>query len=466
MAREERKRDERVLAQLGRPTKEEMELYNRERDKAKARSRRGKGELWDGPKQGDNLIRILPALEPGKPFFQYIGQHWKFGEKGLPVYCPKLTIAKDMECPMCDFVEEVKTKSDSKKELEYAADIAARPGWVIQILDRDEDDDKPKLYFFGASSVYLGVMDLITGRYPELNSIRDGYDVILNRTGKGMKDTRYTVQADRDPSDVDESVLDLMVDLEEYVKMRVFKAEDIRRILDDGVDPMDIVRELEEDNRDERDGESGRSRDRRESRRERGESERGDREEKDRGRDRDRDRGSERDERDRDRDRDGRDRDHDRDREDTRGRDRDRDGERGRDRDRDRDRDRESSRDRDRVGARDGDDRAERGSRRDEREADRSASRRDREDAGRDRDSARDRGHDDDARDTSRGRETESDRDRERDRDRDRGDRDRGRDRDRDREDRGSSRHSDDAEAELNRLRKESGAGSKERSRR
>lgn len=449
--REEKQRDPKFMAQLGRVSEDMMAFYNKEREAAKARSKRGKGELWEGPGQGDNLIRILPALAPNKPFFKYLGQHWgNFGEKNLPVYCPKLTIAKDMECPMCDFVEEVKAKSNSKKELEYANKIAVRPSWLIQLLDRDEDDDKPKLYFFGATSIYLGIMDLITGRYPDLMSLRDGYDIVLNRVGKTMTDTRYTIAADRDPSEVDEAVLDQMIDLESYVLDRVFDPKDISRVLDDGVDPMDIVKEKEEDSRADADDRPRRKRDR------------DDDEEKDddrpaRGRSRDRDDDRDRDDaerapRGRDRDDEPRGRDRDRDRDGDRDRDRERDSERPRGRVKDDEKDDDRDRDRERGRGRDEDDRPRRGRDEDD-DRPRGRERDSDDDRGDSRGSSRERA----GRDDDRGSRGSKDRDDER---------PRGRDRDREEEPAtargGRGKYDDEAAAELDRL-KNAAKGDKKR---
>lgn len=382
MARGDRDRDgkEAFHADLGTIDDKMMEYYKKELANAKNRSGQ-KGSFWKGPKEGTSWIRILPSLDKSKPWFKYVGQHWGFGETGkTPVYCPKLSVAKDEVCPICDFVDLLK---DSKKEkdLKMAEEMAVQPRWMAQILDRDEDDDKPIMWSFG-TMIYQGVMTLITEQYPDLLKVDKGYDVGVKRTGKKMNDTKYEIFAERDPSPVAEGVVEAMLDLDDYVQRRIFSPKEMERIID-GEDPNEIAKErgadTEADDTPKRSARGNdRDRDDRDDRpavrdRGRGDRDRADREEREpRGRDRDRDddraRGSERDDRGRDRDepRGGRDRDRDdRGRDDRDRNDRDR-GSRDRDRDpeparagRDRDRgddDRSRSRDDDRPRGRDRDD--------------------------------------------------------------------------------------------------------------
>jgi len=404
----------------GKISKTLMEIYKHDSVQAKSRSGGGSKRDWYGLNKGLNLCRFLPALEPDRPFYVYVLQHYGVGPDGKSfVYCPK-TFDKDADCPICDYVDLTIKQSKNKKEIAAATEMKASGRWIAQVLDMDEKDDIVKLFGFPVT-IYNGVMELITGKYPDLLEFENGYDVNIKKD-EGKQGVRYpSIYPEKEPSSVNPDVVDSMIDVEEYVKKRIFSGEELTKILD-GEDPMDIVNE--------RDGSS------RSGTREKRSSRDDDRPSRGRGRDRDDD--------DRDRGR-GRERDDDDRSTQSRGRD---DDDRGRGRDRDEEDDRRG-RERD----------TERSRGRDERD--------DRSDRGRGRD--RDDNRDDDR--SSRDRDTRSS---DRSRGRDRDDDDRGRDRDR--EDRGRSRDDrdedrsrsrgrdadpdDEVAEEMERLKRESGAGS------
>ena len=306
---------------LGVVTPELMEYYKTEREKSRRRS--GSAEWIQFDEEGTKLIRILPALDETKPFYYVAGQHYQLGPQGKSnVYCPKVTLGED--CPICEYVELVKEKSKKPRELEQAKDIAATQRWFCLALDRDEDDDKPRIWGF-PWTIYNQLLTLLTeGKYPDLYDFERGFDISVKKTpGRGKsRRVEYQVIPERSPSAVDPGVIEKMIDVEDYINKRIFSSNELERVLN-GDDPMDILRD--------RDGDTP-TRDRaRES---------------DRDRDADRDRGRNRDD-DRDRDR-GRDRGRERDDDRSRSAGRDRDDDRGSDRDRGRGDDRGKDRDNDR----------------------------------------------------------------------------------------------------------------------
>lgn len=369
-----------------------MDIYKHDQQQAKSRS--GGGRDWYQLKEGWNLFRILPALDPEKPFYVLHKVHYQVGPGGDSfVYCPK-TLSEDEECPICEYVELTVKEGKNKKEVAAATEMKAGGRWLCQVLDRDENDDQPMLFSF-SQTIYNGVMDLVTGKYPDLLEFENGYDISIKREGTKRTNTRYpSILPEKDPTPVNPDVVDRMIDLDEYVTKRIFSAKELERILD-GEDPMEVVNS--------RDGGS---------------------------RGRDRDKGEERD---RDRDREGRDRD---DRHAGGGRSPYYGSERKGSRDRDRDRDLDERAGRRDRGREDQTERAET-SRREERSHDRD-----------ERPSSRERDDDRSAVDRDRDRDR-SDRDSHRGRDRDEG-RDQGHDRGREDDDR--------VAAEMDRLAKESGA--------
>jgi len=332
-----------------------MDIYKHDQQQAKSRSRGGLD--WYKLKEGWNRTRFLPSLDPDKPFYVMIKVHHQVGPDGEGfVYCPK-TLGEDEECPICEYVELTVKEGKNKKEVAAATEMKASGAWLCQVLDRDEDDDQPMLFSFGAQSIYNGVMDLITGKYPDLLEFENGYDLDIKREGTTRTKTRYpSIVPSKDPVPVNPGVVDRMIDLNEYVTRRIFSVSELERILD-GEDPMEVVNSRDDrggDDRKEKKRDGDRDRGRRESKREPEPERARGRDDDDRPRGRGRDDDDDRhasgnraprrddDDRDRDRDRDRDDRGRGREDDDARAADsRDRDRPRGRDRGDDRDRDRE-----------------------------------------------------------------------------------------------------------------------------
>jgi len=215
-----------------------MDIYKH--DQQQARSRSGAGRDWYQLQEGENTCRVLPSLDPNKPFYVWHKVHYQVGPGGDSfVYCPK-TLGEAEDCPICEYVELTVKEGKNKKEVEAATEMKAGGRWIAQVLDRDEDDDVPKLFSF-SQTIYNGVMDHVTGKYPDLLEFENGYDITITKQGRGKTGTRYTaITPARDPSPVNPDVVDRMIDLDEYVTKRIFSAKELERILD-GEDPMDVL---------------------------------------------------------------------------------------------------------------------------------------------------------------------------------------------------------------------------------
>jgi hypothetical protein len=242
MAREERARK----SGLGVVDDELMERYKKDQESAKAKSGSGQSAEWISLKDGLNMVRLLPPLTKGDPFYIYIGQHFQLGEtKKGNVYCPRLclsmdgkTLMSDEACPICEYVAEVKKLSKKTSEVAAADEMRVSGRWLCQALDVDEDDGKPRFWSMGPM-IYNQIMEYLTGKYPMLYQLDGGYDLNVKKSGKGLE-TKYQLYPEKDSTEVDERVVDDMLDLEEYVRVRLFSRDELNRVLD-GEDPMEIV---------------------------------------------------------------------------------------------------------------------------------------------------------------------------------------------------------------------------------
>jgi len=253
MAREDRGRK----TGLGVVDDELMARYKEDQQSAKARSGGGEKADWISLQDGLNMVRLLPPLTKGDPFYIYIGQHFQLGEsKKGNVYCPRLCLSmdgktkmSDSPCPICDYVAEVKKLSKKASEVAAAKEMEVSGRWLAQALSVDEDDGKPRFWTMGPM-IYNQIMEYLTGKYPDLYQLEGGYDLNVKKTGKGLE-TKYLVYPEKDPTDVDEGVVKEMLDLEEYVSVRLFTTKELNRVLD-GEDPMEIVNSRTAEERDER----------------------------------------------------------------------------------------------------------------------------------------------------------------------------------------------------------------------
>ena len=196
MAREERGRK----AGLGVVDDELMERYKKDRESAKAKSGGGGSAEWISLKDGLNMVRLLPPLTKGDPFYIYIGQHFSLGEsKKGNVYCPRLCISmdgrtrmSDEDCPVCEYVAEVKKLSKKSSEVAAADEIRVSGRWLCQALDVDEDDGKPRFWSMGPM-IFNQIMEYLTGKYPMLYQLEGGYTSTSRSPGRGWRpSTRST----------------------------------------------------------------------------------------------------------------------------------------------------------------------------------------------------------------------------------------------------------------------------------
>lgn len=156
----------------------------------------GGGKGWWSPKEGVNKIRILPEVGEMEFFFQEVGRH-RLSESE-EVYCPAFTSAGELECPICELVDQLYRAGD-KESKKLAGQLRVGKSYWMNVIDRDNEDDGPKIFtpgvkIFGAIQAYFGDPD-----YGDITDEYDGTDITIEREGKGME-TKYQVRAARYPS--------------------------------------------------------------------------------------------------------------------------------------------------------------------------------------------------------------------------------------------------------------------------
>lgn len=151
----------------------------------------GRGGFWS-PKVGKNVIRILPEVGEMQYFFQEVGKHAFPPDGRRSVYCPNFTSNGELDCPVCELVDELR-KAGDKASKNLASQLKLRKSYWMNVIDRSNEDAGTQIYTPGVI-VFGSLVGLINDPdYGLITSIDDGFDVTIERTGTG-RDTEYEVR--------------------------------------------------------------------------------------------------------------------------------------------------------------------------------------------------------------------------------------------------------------------------------
>ena len=155
--------------------------------------------VWK-PKEGDNIIRILPPTWDDPDHYGLtLGFHFSIGPEHSAFICPFKF--KRAPCPICekrDTLERMGMKEEAK-----AFRFTMRT--LVWLIDRNEETKGPQLWGMPLSKVDSKILETSknkrTGEIYPVDDPEEGYDIFLTKTGTGLN-TEYTVQIDRSPSPV------------------------------------------------------------------------------------------------------------------------------------------------------------------------------------------------------------------------------------------------------------------------
>lgn len=184
------------MAKKGTGRKAKLE---RLRDKLANTDLGGSSGFWS-PKQGPNVIRILPEIGDMDYFFQEVGRH-NFPDK-QHVYCPAFTSAGDeLDCPVCEIVQELYQAGD-KASRKLASQLRVRKMYWMNVVVRDGDNIQGPFIYTPGVTVFSSIAALINDPdYGDVFDVEEGTDITVEREGTGLK-TEYQVIPRRYPSDL------------------------------------------------------------------------------------------------------------------------------------------------------------------------------------------------------------------------------------------------------------------------
>lgn len=150
---------------------------------------------------GDTQLRVLPAPvnDLGWKTFTAVATHYIDPMPGvaqkIQFNCPNYHLK--IECLACKQAA-ILSGSRNPADKTLGKRIAAKPGWIFNAINRDNESAGPKIYTFGVMA-WKEASKLRSSRAggDYTNPTPAGFDIIVNRVGTGQMDTQYAVWADR-----------------------------------------------------------------------------------------------------------------------------------------------------------------------------------------------------------------------------------------------------------------------------
>jgi gp32-like DNA binding protein len=151
-------------------------------------------------KNGDNLIRILPATWDDHDHYGLdVWVHGFVGVSNGSYICPAKM--KNKPCPICDAAKA----SRAAGEDEEAKDLDPKRRVVCWVIDRNEDKPIPQLYAMSWTmdrDISALCHNAKTGKVLLIDHPDEGYDVSFKRKGQKLNTDYYGYQIDRDSSPI------------------------------------------------------------------------------------------------------------------------------------------------------------------------------------------------------------------------------------------------------------------------
>lgn len=217
----------------------DLEFLRKEYEEALKQSGGG-SEFW-APKEGVNLIRILPPKEGKKVFYKKIGVH--FGLLGSKMeFCPKESLGQ--HCPICELVDKL-YKMNTPGGVELVNKLKVKKRCVLNIIPLDNEGSQV-LTYLAPITVYKDILGIIMDAdYGDITDPKLGRNVVIERIVPGGQkiQTEYKVRPKPDRTSIkDASLLNKIVDLDDFVEEKVKSPAVLEQLLlgdDNDIEELD-----------------------------------------------------------------------------------------------------------------------------------------------------------------------------------------------------------------------------------
>lgn len=214
------------------------------------------------PRDGDNTVRILPPTWEGATHYGldcYV--HYGVGPDRASYLCPNKHGKGG--CPICEERDQVRRDRDADEK--YVKELEYRRRVLVYVVDRDDERTGEQAWMMPQSldkDISKISVDKRTREVLPIDHPEDGYDVIFEKSGKGVGTKYDGVQIARNPSPLGRDAwLDAAMDHPLPDQLQVYDVETIAKAFGGGGAQRDRRDERDEPRRG-RDDRDDRGRDR------------------------------------------------------------------------------------------------------------------------------------------------------------------------------------------------------------
>jgi chemotaxis protein histidine kinase CheA len=194
------------------------------KDKARERVKDAKQGATFKLVEGPNCFRVLPNKQgiDQAPYSEF-RVHRNVGPNDVWVKCGK-DVDGSGKCWLCDIKLPELRKSPNASKKSAADNMAPKDQFLVQVAAYDPETKKfsqPKPWWCptgSARSLGVALLSLLANSRRSYDDPKKGYNINVERTGTGFKDTRYgAMEPDEEPIVVPSSILSAMKELDELV---------------------------------------------------------------------------------------------------------------------------------------------------------------------------------------------------------------------------------------------------------
>lgn len=154
----------------------------------------GGADFWT-PKDGRNVIRILPAAE-GQEFYAESRVRYQVGPNNKMVTVP--LNSSTANCPIHAYVDTLYKSKDPDDE-KLAKRMSAKTRYYFNVIDRSVEPGQEGygdvLVFGCGSTIFTDILSIVVDPdYGDITDPSEGYDIIITKSGKKL-DTEYKTVA-------------------------------------------------------------------------------------------------------------------------------------------------------------------------------------------------------------------------------------------------------------------------------
>ncbi len=136
---------------------------------------------WWKPDWGDNLIRVLPSIDPDGLFFVETARHRIDGEW---FYCLKYDVdsetGRGKKCPICEARTRLFRSGDADL-IKIAKEIKAKKQYLINLVDR-KGNDSAQVRLYGAGvKIWNKMVTTMIDDEIDITDVEEGYDFLIKK---------------------------------------------------------------------------------------------------------------------------------------------------------------------------------------------------------------------------------------------------------------------------------------------